>query len=188
LLFFEHEKDLKRAVDLLDSLFKRYNLNINATKTKTMIMNHQYEKNETDYPDSIASLNKKKIENVAHYTYLGCEIEAKECNIGEMELNLRIDAGENKFYSLSHKFFNKKINLKIRVMLLNSLVRSRMVHACQTWIMTKRQMDKINSVYYKMIRKMTKRGFRRNINSWSFVNRNEDLLRMANFVGKNHIS
>ena len=57
-----------------------------------------------------------------------------------------------------------------------------MVHACQTWIMTKRQMDKINSAYCKMIRKITKGGFKRNINSWSFVHRNEDLLRMAKTI------
>ena len=121
-----------------------------------MIFNQQYENKNRDYPTSIASINGEKLENVLGYRYLGCEINANESNTGENEINLRIDAGEIKFYSLTHQFLNQKMNLKIRVNMLNSLVRSRIVHACQTWILSQAQMSRINAVYNRMLRKMIK--------------------------------
>ena len=63
--------------------------------------------------------------------------------------------------------------------MLNTLVRSRLVYACQTWSVTQLQMDKINSIYTTFIRKMTKGGFKRKMDSWSYVLTNEDLLRIS---------
>jgi hypothetical protein len=40
-------------------------------------------------------------------------------------------------------------------------------------------MDKMNSIYTTFIRKMTKGGFKRKMDSWSFVLTNEDLLRIS---------
>ena len=109
----------------LDSIFRRYHLEINATKTKTMILNCQY-----DYPDTIVSLKGKPLTNVENYLYLGSMIKYNEASIGNTELNLRIDAAENKFYSLGKKFFNKNIKVKTRVTIFNALIRSRLVYSC----------------------------------------------------------
>merc|ERR1712151_535934 len=112
---------LKQGIHLLNDTFKRYQLDVNATKTKTMILNQQYEDKNRTYPISIASVGSDRLENVLEYRYLGCDINANVGTTGEKEINLRIDAGDNKFYFLSHQFFNRKINLKIRVDMLNSL-------------------------------------------------------------------
>ena len=147
-----------------------------------MIFNQQHENKLRDYPTSIASIDGDELENVLGYRYLGCEIYANESNTGDNELNLRIDAGEIKFHSLAHHFLNQKINLKIRVNMLNSLVRSRIVHACPTWILSQVQMGKINAVYNRMLRKMIKGGFRRRENSWSYVLKNEDIIQMVKTI------
>ena len=75
-----------------------------------------------------------------------------------------------------------KINIKIRVQILNSLIRSRITYSCQTWSITKLQLDKMTSTYMSFLRKMTKGGYRRKENSWSYVLTNEDLLRIAKTV------
>ena len=101
LILFEDENSLRRGVTILDETFKRYRLNINESKTKTMILNQQYE--DRHYPASIATLRGNPLENVKTYRYLGCEIKFNEHTTGEAELNLRSDAAECKFYSLGRK-------------------------------------------------------------------------------------
>ena len=97
-------------------------------------------------------------------------------------MNLRSDAAECKFYSLTKNLLNMKINIKIRAQILNSLIRSRITYSCQTWSITKLQVNKMTSVYMSFLRKMTKGGYRRKENSWSYVLTNEDLLRIAKTV------
>ena len=177
LLAFENEESLCRGVAILDETFKRYRLTINTSKTKTMILNQQYE--DREYPASISSLRGNQLDNVKTYRYLGCEIKYNEHTTGEAELNLRSDAAECKFYSLARNMMNMKINLKIRITMLNALVRSRIVYACQTWSVTQVQIKRMSSMYMSFIRKMTKGGFRRKSDSWSYVLSNEDLLRMS---------
>ena len=177
LLFFDDEESLCKGIQLLDEIFNRYRLAINVTKTKSMILNNQYR--QTDYPPFIAKLRGEKLNNVVTYRYLGCELKYDEPTTGEAELTLRYDAADTKFYSLSRNIMNNKIKLKTRTMMLNSLVRSRMVYGSQTWCLTTIQSNKLRSIYCGYLRKMTKGGYRRKEGSWSYVFTNENLLKMC---------
>ena len=176
-LVFDDEESLRKAVKLLNEVFNRYRLKINPSKTKTMIFNQQYE--NRNYPTSIATLDGQILENVKTFRYLGVEVKHDEPTTGATEMNLRSDAAECKFYSLTKNLLNMKINIKIRAQILNSLVRSRITYSCQTWSVTKNQLGKMTSTYMSFLRKMTKGGYRRKENSWSFVLTNEDLIRIA---------
>ena len=77
-----------------------------------------------------------------------------------------------------------KINLKTRTNILNSLVRSRIVYACQTWNVTQAQLQRLNAMYMSCIRKMTKGGYKRKTDSWSFVHTNNDLPRMSKTIAQ----
>ena len=87
------------------------------------------------------------------------EIKYNEPATGETELKLRCDAAECKFYFLAKNLMNMKINLKTRTNILPSLVRSRIVYACQTWNVTQTQLQPLNAMYMSCIRKMTKGGY-----------------------------
>ena len=176
-LAFEDELSLANGILLLNETFKHYRLSINATKTKTMILNQKYE--DREYPNTICSMEGNAIENVEKYRYLGSEIKHDEPNTGITELNFRADVAECKFYSLSRNLFNMKINIKTRTEMLNSLVRSRMLYSCQTWCCTKTQLTHINAIYMSFLRRMIKGGYRRKDDSWAFVLKNSDLLRIA---------
>ena len=177
LLVFEDIKSLRRGIELLDEVFKRYRLKINISKTKTMVLNHQYL--SKDYPSSISSLRGIDLGNVKPYRYLSCEIRFNESNTGDTELNLRTDAAECKFYSLSRNMMNMKIRLRTRIQMLNSLVRSTIAYFCQTWNITKAQMNCLNSQYLAFLRKMTKGGHKQKPDSWRFIYTNAKLLSMA---------
>ena len=91
--------------------------------------NCNYE-NLEQYPDTISSLNGKPIENVKSFKYLGDIIKCDESSTGDAELELRIILVESKFYELIKKLTNHHINLKTRVLILNSLVRTdSLIHA-----------------------------------------------------------
>ena len=177
MIFFNDKNSLESGVNKLDIIFKQYGLSINCTKTKTMILNQHYSNDE--YPITIASLRGKQLENVKVYRYLGCDIKFNEPKTGETELKLRGDAGECKFYMHSVNLLNMKIHLKTRVNILNALVRSRLAYACQTWNLTQVQLQHMKAKYMGYIRRMTKGGFKRKADSWSFEYTNKDLLKMA---------
>ena len=180
LLVFDDEESLRNGLRILDQTFRRYRLEINLSKTKTMIFNQQYE--DREYPTSIAVLGDRRIENVKMYRYLGSEIRFDEHTTGETEMNLRSDAAECKFYSMAKNLLNMKINVKIRVNMLNSLIRSRITYGCQTWSITKTQLDHMTSVYMSFLRKMTRGGYKRKEDSWSYVLTNNDLLRISKTI------
>ena len=113
------------------------------------------------------------------FTYLGCHIRYNEASTGEAEVNLRIDSAESRFYQHGKKFMNHDIHLTTRVQLLNSLVRSRLTYACQTWTLTRVQLDRLNSTYTSMIRKMVRGGYKRKADSWSFIKTNSHLLHIG---------
>ena len=177
ILIFDDELSLSLGISILNETFETFRLRINATKTKTMILNQKYEGRE--YPKTICSLGEEVIENVEKFRYLGSEIKQDEPSTGQTELNLRSDVAECKFYSLSRNLLNKKINLNTRTLMLNALVRSRLLYSCQTWSCTKTQMNNVNATYVSFLRKMVKGGYRRKENSWAYVFTNNDLLRMA---------
>ena len=110
-----------------------------------MILNQHLEGRE--YPSSIGKLRGQELENVVSYKYLGCEIKFDEPTTGITELNMRADAAECKFHSLTRNMLNRKIKLKTPIRMLNSLVRSRIIYSCQTWSLTKAQLNQMNSQY-----------------------------------------
>ena len=67
-LAFEDELSLANGILLLNETFKHYRLSINATKTKTMILNQKYE--DREYPNTICLMKGNAIENVEKYTHL----------------------------------------------------------------------------------------------------------------------
>ena len=91
-----------------------------------MIFNYEGESENEIYPESIVTLQNQSIENVTTFRYLGDEIKFNEPSTGEAEVNLRISLAEAKFYEIIKRLTNYKIFLKTRVMILNSIVRSRL--------------------------------------------------------------
>ena len=72
------------------------------------------------------------------------------------------------------------IALRTRVTILNSLVRSRLTYACQTWTLSTSQRDRSNSFYCGLLRRMIRGGFKRKTDSMAYILSNEDVLRICN--------
>jgi len=127
-----------------------------------MILNYKYVSNFTsfdNYPDSIVTLNGRKIKNTREFSYLGDTLNYNQAFTGDSEVNYRISLAEKKFNELKSKLFNFKIPRAIRLKFLNAFVRSRLTYSCQTWSLTVRQINKINSFYIRCLRFMVRNDF-----------------------------
>ena len=139
-----------------------------------MIFNYEGESENELYPESIVTLQNQSIENVTTFRYLGDEIKFNEPSTGEAEVNLRISLAEAKFYEIIKRLTNYKIFLKTRVIIINSIVRSCLTYSCQTWNLTVTQMNKINSTYIQMLRKLVQNGSK--TEDFRYVYSNERIL------------
>ena len=70
ILFLLELSDLQKATDLLESIFTRFGLNINVTKTESMIINHS----DQQYPQTIITLKNTALNNAENFKYLGASI------------------------------------------------------------------------------------------------------------------
>ena len=76
------------------------------------------------------------------------------------------------------------------------MVRSRLTYSCKTWNINQEQMNRVNSTYVNMLRKMIKDGYKRRMeteNDFSYVYSNEHVQRIcktgsiAEFIQKQQI-
>jgi len=182
-LYFEDISSLQKGLNLLNETFIRFHLQINISKTKTMIINYRYlNPEEETYPETIANLNGQTVENVKDFRYLGDDIKFNEPSTGDTEIDLRITIAENKFVQISKKLCNRKTNLTTRVYILNTMVRTRLTYSCQTWNTDQHQMNRVNSSYMTMLRKMINNGFKReNVSedNFSYVLSHEEVLKIC---------
>ena len=175
---------LQSSLSLIDSIFKRFRLKVNAKKTETMITNRKYTNPQPhDYPKAVIFLNNNPIKNTEVFRYLGCQIVHDENTTGDWEVNSRIESAKNKFSSMKNVFLNHDIKLQTRMVFLRAYVRSRLTFNCQSWVLNLHQYRKIDATWRLFLRKMLRNGFRRKFpndeNSFKLFYSNNDIHRIC---------
>ena len=79
-IMFEDVTNFNMALNLLQKVFADYGLEMNTTKTKTIILN--YQGSDDNYPSTISSINNTPLDNVKVFMYLGCNIKYNEATTG----------------------------------------------------------------------------------------------------------
>ena len=153
-------EDLQKCMDILNCVFSEFGLEINLSKTKTMIMSNDI-LTEESYPETIISINSKSIDNVSAFKYLGVHISCNNVHIGKPEIDHRVSSSYTAFAQNKKLFTNMNIDLHTRVMFLNSLVRSRLTYGCHTWKPTHQELSKLESTYRYFLRSMIFKGHTR---------------------------
>lgn len=177
MIAFEDIPNLEKGLNILNNVFKRFKLAMNVSKTKTMIMNPMEQSEH--YPSSIVSMDGEEVKNVVTFEYLGSQVRNDEHMTGETEIIMRIDMAEAKFYEHGKKLMNFNIDLSTRILILNSLVRSRLTYGCQTWTLSNSQKGRLNASYMSMIRKMVRGGYKRKTGEWAYKLTNQNLLNIC---------
>lgn len=168
-LFLQSKNGIQAASNLLDRTFSKFGLSINRSKTETMVVNQS---DPDSYDESIISLTGTALKNVKEFKYLGAYLNYLEPNTGDTEINHRIQMANVKFAEMTNVLQNFEINLRTRILFLNSFVRSRLTYGCQNWNLTSYQYDRLDIAYRNFLRRMIRGGFRHideNNNDYRYV-------------------
>ena len=171
---FVSAEELQKGLVLLHDIFAKCSLSISIKKTKTMIFNLELVKEKYDnmwYLESISELDNLAIENVITSWYLGDEIKYDEPSTGDAEMHLRIRLAMAKCYEIIKNDNSHRVYLMTRVLILNSIVHSRLAYSCQTWNANQTQVNRIISVYIGMLRKLVWNGIKTDDSSYVFTNK-----------------
>ena len=81
--------------------------------------------------------------------------------MGDIEINYHTQVAYAKLATMTNLHQNFKIYLRIRIMFLNSFVRSRLAYSCQNWNLTVGQLEKLDCTYGNLLRRMMRDRFKR---------------------------
>ena len=93
-------------------------------------------------------------------------------------LQHRIASATGKFSSLKKLLTDRRIGIQLRLRYLNSFVRSRLTYSAATWNLTESQIQELESVWCRFIRRMVPGGFRRGLDLHMLYT-NEEIYRRA---------
>ena len=153
-------EELQISINILVNVFSEFGLEVNLTKTETMIVNWN-QVSESTYPESIISVNGVNIKNVESFKYLGVYIQYDSIHIGKDELSNRVNSAHNAFAEHRKLLTNMHIPLSTRISFLNSLVRSRLTYGCHCWRPSSTEINKVESTYRYFLRSMVWSGHAR---------------------------
>ena len=115
---------------------------------------------------------------MSRFRYLGFNLSSTERS---HFLDSQIGAAWSAFNKSRNGLVNRRINLPARIVLLESLVRSRLLYSVQAWSLNFEEMRRIEVVYRGFLRKMVRGGYRKvgvnedGKNAQAFVISNERL-------------
>ena len=147
-------------MNIISQVFHEFGLTINIGKTETMVFNWN-EAIDGNYPQSIITIQGNQIQNSTSFKYLGVWFTKNCLNIGEEEINHRVNSAHNAFAEHRKLLTNMSISINTRIMFLESLVRSRLTYGCHCWRPTASEINKIEATYRHFLRSMIWNGFKR---------------------------
>ena len=149
-------EELQQALEILYSIFTRFGLQMSLVKTETMIMSADIE--EENYPESICTLDGQKLKNVKTFKYLGQKFQFNEPYTASVELLTRKMSAITSFYKDDKFFKNHAVSIKTRLKIYDSLFRSKLTYACQTWSTTQAALKPIEAAYRQNLRCLVRGG------------------------------
>lgn len=89
---------------------------------------------------------------VNEFKYLGIHLTNK--NEEMVEIQARIQTANKAYFSVLPIFRNRDINQRLKVMLYKTLIRSIVMYGSETWTLSKKAVEKIDSFERKILRRI----------------------------------
>lgn len=149
-LIADSDQGLQKLITKINEVSKRYCLNINPEKTKCMIFNKESVNTKT----SVITCDNKELKQVSEVKYLGKMFTYN--NNQDIEIKKRIAMAKLNFNKMSKYLTNRKLNIKTRLKMLKSYVWSALLYSCETWVLKRSNMKRLESFEMWCYRKMLK--------------------------------
>lgn len=150
-------------------------LKINEEKSKYMEMGNRTEpmENKEYFKVKIDENKELKFEKIKNFVYLGVVITYNYDSAKEIEA--RIAKGNKCTGGLLHVLRAKQLSLKTKIRIYQTVIRPSVTYACETWIMNKREQEKLERWERKVLRKIY--GGRKEGEEWR-RRTNEEVMNM----------
>ena len=125
-----NEKDLQDLSIAINDEEKRYGMEMNVMKTKTMLISRSKQT-----PKINISIEGKPIEQVEKMVYLGHVVT--ETGKGDTEIKRRIAIARSSFTFLYKVLTSREVSLDTRIRLLKCYIWSTLLYGCETWALSK---------------------------------------------------
>ena len=157
-LFCEDVYELQSITNIYDdATFSRFGLTIACDKTKTMSFNVS---KEIMQKETLISLKNEPIGNVRQFKYLGHVLSNQKSNTSAF-LTHQISRSYAKWNEMKNVLLDKRIHLSTGVRFLEACVISRLLYSVQAWSLNAKEMQKIESIWHGLLRRLVKGGFKR---------------------------
>ena len=163
-LLAESEENLQEIMDEVNTAGKKFNMKMNAKKTKTMIITKKDEK-----PKILTTIDDTDIEQVTHFTYLGQEMtEDGRC---ESEIKRRISIAKSTFSKMNKILTSRYIALDTRKRILQCYIWSTLLYGAETWTVGENMLKRLSAFEMWTYRRMLKISWTDKITNEEVLNR-----------------
>ena len=180
--------ELQGMMRIIAKHFADFGLRMAESKTVTMTWNTTEDIKESA---TQISINDEDLQNVRSFRYLGHWLtdDPKQPKFLKQQLGAALGA-----WSKDRRYFcDFDINLRTRVKVAEARVRAKLCYALQSDRLRQRELDKIDSVWMRMLRAMVRGGLEREPNKYSYSISRARILTLCNtreassFVREQHI-
>ena len=155
------ESELANLIKIIDNTARAYGMEINSTKTQIMA------NSEGSFTSEIIIYN-EPLKVVDSFKYLGAIIDDKG---SKAEILARTGQTIAALSRLNVIWYDKTLTLKLKIRLLQSLVNSIFLYACETWTITKELQRKITTLEMQCLRRLLNISYRDRITNIEIRNR-----------------
>ena len=137
---------IQKKVDRLNKHSKAIGMKTSIKKTKLMRNNAK---------DQIpVSIDGKDVEDVDSFTYLGAIVN--KTGGAEQDITARVGKARSSFNKLTKVWKSSQYGIRTKTRIFNSNVLTVLLYGSETWRMTERDEDKLDSFQHKCLRKILK--------------------------------
>ena len=197
LLLGRSKQEIQGMMQILYETFLDYGLTMAGDKTVTMTWNTS---EETQACESLIEVGGEKLSNVRQFRYLGHMLvdNAKKPKY----ITHQISSAWAKWNEIKGVLTDREIALWIRVRMLETMVRSRLVYAVQSERLSAAERKTLDSIWINFCRKLIKGGYRKkktqnedgeDIDTFAFVYNGDEVLKicrtssLSEFCQRQHI-
>ena len=137
---------IQKKVDRLNKHSKAIGMKTSIKKTKLMRYNA---KDQTP-----VLTDGKDVEDVDSFTYLGSIVN--KTGVAEQDITARVGKARSSFNKFTKVWKSSQYSMRTKTRIFNSNVLTVLLYGSETWRMTKRDEDKLDSFQHKCLRKILK--------------------------------
>ena len=162
-LLASNNKDLQEIFDKVKAESEAKGLNMNVSKTKTMVISR------TEGKEAKIIADGKVLEQVHHFKYLGQTVN--ENGKTDQEVKIRIAQAKSTFIQMKDILTTRNISIALRLKTVDLYIYPIVLYGAETWTMYKGTSDKIQALEMWILRRMLKISWKDKVSNKEVLSR-----------------